>query len=153
MKGIYALLISVTKDIKVRVGALGDMDFRKGLYVYVGSAQNNLEKRIERHLTRVKPTFWHIDYLLSNRQTDVVEVLCKNAGRAEECRIARRMAETAVSIAGFGSSDCTCRSHLFRIEARDYLDRFMLENRSEAPQGDNVSGENWLVLLDHRTTG
>jgi adenylylsulfate kinase len=28
---------------------------------------------------------------------------------------------------GFGSSDCTCRSHLFRIESYDNLSKFMLE--------------------------
>lgn len=57
MKGIYILLISITRDISVSVGALGNKDFHKGLYAYVGSAQNNLEKRVERHLRRSKESF------------------------------------------------------------------------------------------------
>ena len=64
MKGIYILLISIAGRISVSVGALGDKSFQKGLYVYVGSAQNNLEKRVKRHLRKVKRRFWHIDYLL-----------------------------------------------------------------------------------------
>ena len=54
MKGIYVLLVSIAKNISVRVGGLGDKSFQEGLYTYVGSAQNNLEKRVERHLRRVK---------------------------------------------------------------------------------------------------
>jgi len=127
MKGIYILLISLAKNISVSVGASGDRDFQKGLYAYVGSAQNNLEKRVARHLRRGKREFWHIDYLLSNREAEVVKVFYKKAGRLEECRIARWLGEIAIPINGFGSSDCTCKGHLFRVEAYDYLSEFMHE--------------------------
>jgi len=127
MKGIYVLLISIAKNISVSVGALGDRSFQEGLYAYVGSAQNNLEKRVERHLRRVKRKFWHIDYLLSNRQVEVLRVFYKKAGRLEECRIAERLGEIATPVRGFGSSDCTCKGHLFRIEAHDYSSEFMRE--------------------------
>lgn len=127
MKGIYVLLISTTKNISVSVGALGKKSFQKGLYAYVGSAQSNLGKRVERHLRKVKRKFWHIDYLLSNRPTEILKVFYKEAGRLEECRIAERLGEIATPISGFGSSDCTCKSHLFRIEANDYLNEFMRE--------------------------
>lgn len=127
MKGIYILLIWVTKNISLSVGALGDVNFQKAFYAYVGSAQNNLEKRVERHLRRVKQKFWHIDYLLGNRQAEVVRVFCKSAGRFEECRIAERLGEVAVPIRGFGSSDCACKSHLFKIEDHGYLSGFMRE--------------------------
>lgn len=127
MKGVYILLISVADNISVSVGALGDKDFQKGLYAYVGSAQNNLEKRVARHLRRVKQKFWHIDFLLSNRETEVVKVFYKKAGRLEECRISERLGEIATPITGFGSSDCTCKGHLFRIAAYDYLSGLMSE--------------------------
>jgi Uri superfamily endonuclease len=52
MKGIYVLIISVDKDTIVDAGVLGQLNFKKGLYAYVGSAQANLEKRIERHLRK-----------------------------------------------------------------------------------------------------
>ena len=48
------MIINVRKDIKERIGALGKINFKKGKYVYVGSAQNNLEKRIARHLSKDK---------------------------------------------------------------------------------------------------
>jgi len=127
MKGIYILLISIADDISVRVGALGDKSFQKGLYVYVGSAQNSLEKRVERHLRKVKRKFWHIDYLLCNRSAEVVKVFYKEARRLEECRVAERLCETASPIRRFGSSDCSCEGHLFRIDACDYLSEFMRE--------------------------
>lgn len=127
MKGIYVLLISVAKNIGVRIGALGNINFPEGLYAYVGSAQNNLEKRVERHLRRVKPRFWHIDYLLNSRQAEVVKTFYKKGGRLQECRLARSLSEVAAPIIGFGSSDCTCTSHLFRVEPYDYLNKFMRE--------------------------
>jgi Uri superfamily endonuclease len=115
MKGIYILLILVAGNISVSVGALGERVFQKGLYVYVGSAQNSVEKRVGRHLRRSKRKFWHIDYLLSNRQVRVFEIFWKEAGRLEECRVAERLGEMATPVRGFGSSDCACKGHLFRI--------------------------------------
>ena len=116
MKGIYVLLISIDKDISIRVGSLGCKNFRKGLYVYVGSAQTNLEKRVKRHLKKTKQKFWHIDYLLSNRHTKIVRVFCKEVGKIEECRVADRLCKVAKPISSFGSSDCGCKAHLFEIE-------------------------------------
>jgi len=63
VKGVYVLVVSVDKDVNVNIGALGSIGFEKGLYAYVGSAQNGLEKRIERHRRRAKRKFWHIDYI------------------------------------------------------------------------------------------
>jgi Uri superfamily endonuclease len=116
MKGVYVLVISVSKNIKVNVGVLGSVDFEKGFYAYVGSAQNNLEKRIKRHLTKAKRRFWHIDYLLENEFVSVVKVLYEEAEKSEECRIASELSENNVPIRGFGCSDCGCVSHLFRIK-------------------------------------
>jgi Uri superfamily endonuclease len=116
MKGVYVLVISVSKDIRVKVGALGSVDLEKGLYAYVGSAQNNLEKRIKRHLRKVKRKFWHIDYLLENEFVSVVKVLYEEADKSEECRIASKLSENSIPVRGFGCSDCDCVSHLFKIE-------------------------------------
>ena len=126
-KGIYVLVVSVGKDINVDVGALGRVNFEKGLYAYVGSAQNNLEKRIKRHLRKTKQKFWHIDYLLDDDNVKVLKVFYKHAGKSEECKAASRIAERSVSIKGFGSSDCKCRSHLFKIGDYRFLREFMRE--------------------------
>lgn len=129
MKGIYVLVIVVCKDVKVEIGALGIMSFGKGLYAYVGSAQKGLEKRVERHLRKTKKNFWHIDYLLDDDAVRVVKVFYKEAEKSEECRIAGKLSEKGVAVKGFGCSDCSCVSHLFRIDDCRLLRDFMSDMR------------------------
>ena len=126
-KGIYILVVSVSKDINVNVRALGSVNFEKGLYAYVGSAQNNLEKRIERHLRKTKQKFWHIDYLLDDANVEVLKVFYENAGKSEECKVANKIGERCVPTKGFGSSDCKCKSHLFKLKDYQFLSEFMFE--------------------------
>ncbi len=45
MRGIYILLIEIDKNIKIEIGSLGKINFYKRIYSYIGSAQNNLEKK------------------------------------------------------------------------------------------------------------
>ena len=111
MKGIYCLIIKVKTDIIQKIGALGKIKFKKGIYVYIGSAQNNLEKRIKRHLSKKKKIRWHIDYLLQKASITKV-ILCETADKIE-CAIAQALSRQFDSIPGFGSSDCRCKSHLF----------------------------------------
>jgi len=128
MKGVYVLVISINKDISVNIGALGNVHFERGLYAYVGSAQNSLEKRVERHHRKKgKRRFWHIDYLLANDAVRIVKVLCKEAARSEECEIAEKTSMKGTSVTGFGSSDCRCESHLFRIEDYGFLREYIHE--------------------------
>ncbi len=127
MKGVYVLVVSVCKDIEVSVGALGDVHFEKGVYAYVGSSQNCLEKRVNRHLGNAKRKFWHIDYLLDNDAAKVKKAFCKQAGKSEECRIARKLNERGVAVKNFGCSDCSCVSHLFKVKDIRFLRKFMLE--------------------------
>lgn len=42
MKGIYIPAIFVNKNVTIKVGALGNVPFKKGLYAYVGSDQKIL---------------------------------------------------------------------------------------------------------------
>ena len=125
LKGVYVLVIEVDEDTRVNVGDLGRLIFKKGLYAYVGSAQNNLEQRVKRHLRKEKRRFWHVDYLLDSDAAKVVEVLHKQADKTEECTIAKVIGERGEPIDGFGSSDCTCKSYLFRIEDYGFLLEFM----------------------------
>jgi len=115
MKGAYCLLIDVKKDIKLKIGKLGRLNFKKGNYVYVGSALNNLDKRIERHLRNEKKKFWHIDYLLLNKNSKIKEIFYKKNNKKKECEIARKILRFGIPIKKFGSSDCNCESHLFKI--------------------------------------
>jgi Uri superfamily endonuclease len=121
LKGIYVLIIHVTKDVNVNIGALGKTAFTKGLYAYVGSAQANMEQRIKRHLRKEKRLFWHIDYLLNSNSAKIVKVLHKKADKTEECAVAKALSEKGKPVHGFGCSDCHCRSHLFHIDNYDFL--------------------------------
>jgi len=125
LKGIYVLIIQVYRDIKVDVGALGRINFTKGVYAYVGSAQINMKRRINRHLKSGKRKFWHIDYLLDKTTARVVKVFFKEADKAEECKIAKTIGERSKPVVGFGSSDCNCKSHLFRVENYRFIQEAM----------------------------
>ena len=116
MKGVYLLIVLVSNNIKSKIGSLGKIKFKKGLYAYMGSAQNNLEKRVARHKSKYKKKFWHVDYLLNNKFTKVQKVFYKKAKKLEECQIAKNLSKIAIPIINFGCSDCSCKSHLFKIK-------------------------------------
>lgn len=125
LKGVYVLIIEVNRDTPLNVGALGKWTFKKGLYAYVGSAQNDLEQRVKRHLRKEKRKFWHVDYLLDDDATKVVKVFHKQADKTEECAIAKVISERGEPIHDFGSSDCNCKSHLYRIKDYEFLQESM----------------------------
>jgi Uri superfamily endonuclease len=150
LKGVYVLVIQVDEDTDVDVGAMGRLTFKKGLYAYVGSAQNNLEQRVKRHLRSEKRKFWHVDYLLGGEAVKVVEVLTRHAEKAEECAIAGVIGERGEPIEGFGSSDCSCRSHLFRIGDYGFLQEFMQvldvkKQRFSKRRHETVKAKNFLT--------
>ncbi|MEM2938944.1 MAG: GIY-YIG nuclease family protein [Candidatus Bathyarchaeia archaeon] len=128
MKGVYILLILVDGDIAINIGSLGKIFFEGGFYAYVGSAQNSLEKRVARHFKKGKKKFWHIDYLLENERGRIIEVFYREADKGEECRIANKIGEANQPIKGFGSSDCRCKSHLFKLNTRDLLTKILKED-------------------------
>jgi len=130
----YILFIEVTGNKSILVGKLGRLGFKNGIYAYVGSARKGLEARIRRHLRKSKKLFWHIDYLLSQKDARVVEVWIGNGRR--ECRVARRIHDNVSSqvIRNFGSSDCKCPSHLFYLKnktakVKSLLRKFGFEQR------------------------
>ena len=106
----YQLFIIVTKEIELKVGKLGKCIFPIGSYVYTGSAKKNIDKRIERHLSKKKNLHWHIDYLLNS---DAVQIINIKKSRMTECSLNKKTKGTII-INGFGSSDCDldCKSHL-----------------------------------------
>ena len=93
------------------------MEFKRGKYVYVGSSQNNVEKRVARHLSKDKKKHWHIDYLLANRNVGIEKALHKKAKKDDECKIACFLDAIGEQVKGFGCSDCNCKSHLFRLKS------------------------------------
>ncbi len=114
-------MIRVDNDVNVKIGALGQVSFKKGLYAYVGSAQNNLELRLKRHHRKDKRIFWHIDYLLDSAEARVSKLFYKEGGKVEECLTAEEISRFGKPVRGFGCSDCRCDSHLFSVDGEEFL--------------------------------
>jgi sugar fermentation stimulation protein A len=98
------------RGVRVKVGALGALEFPQGFYAYCGSAMGGLKSRINRHLRRKKKIRWHVDYLLERGR--VRGVLLAVTNERLECQLAEGLSNVFNTYAGFGSSDCHCPSHL-----------------------------------------
>jgi len=116
-KGLYSLIIYLPETKDIKIGKLGIYRFDKGYYIYTGSALNNLEARIKRHLSDNKKLHWHIDYLLEYAQ--VVHIITLHTERKKlECALNQSIfyfLEGEVMVPKFGSTDCKCGSHLAYI--------------------------------------
>ena len=121
-KGAYRLIIYLSTDREIEIGALGKFLFKKGWYVYTGSAMNNLQKRVDRHNRKEKTLRWHIDYFLNDSCTEIEETLYYPSDEKNECELnAMLLVEPGVSVPvkGFGSSDCSvCPAHLLYFGKR-----------------------------------
>ncbi len=110
-RGSYLLLMRLDAPCRIPVGALGDIDFPAGHYVYIGSAMQNLTARVSRHQRRRKTMHWHIDYLRQHA-AEVVPLPIRSSNRLE-CELAASFSQLLEPVTpGFGSSDCRCNTHL-----------------------------------------
>jgi Uri superfamily endonuclease len=119
--GTYALVLSVSVNRRIQVGRLGRLEVAPGFYVYVGSARGpgGVAARVGRHGRRRKVLKWHVDFL--REVSSLEDVWFSHSPGATEHEWARAVAEipgATVPLAGFGSSDCRCPTHLFRFEDR-----------------------------------
>ncbi|WP_407422544.1 GIY-YIG nuclease family protein [Methanobrevibacter sp.] len=115
MKGCYCLIIKTEENKNLKIGKKLKVEFKKGFYVYIGSAMNGLESRVKRHLSKSKKLHWHIDYLL--RYCEVVEVIY-NINQKVECELSKELSKRNDYIQDFGCSDCECNSHLYYFKNR-----------------------------------
>lgn len=118
-KGIYTLILHVPKEMSLKIGKLGVQKFRGGYYAYTGSAlgkgASSLKGRISRHLSSNKTPFWHIDYLLLQKNVMVTRVITAQTEKNLECTVNKCIKKIGkVLNPNFGSSDCSqkCGSHL-----------------------------------------
>ena len=112
--GVYIALFHLVHAQRIRVGQLGTITFPAGRYAYVGTAQRNLMARLSRHGRRRKPLKWHIDYL--SVRAKMIGAIVIEGSKSLECKLAAMLAKHgAEPVAGFGCTDCRCRSHLFRV--------------------------------------
>jgi len=108
----------LSDERKIRIGRLGSFIFPAGYYIYTGSAFGGLDSRLRRHLEGPHSgrLNWHVDYLSIQAEDKSFAVVCRVG--ASECGLNRAVGllPQAVTIAsGFGSSDCSCASHLHYI--------------------------------------
>lgn len=118
VKGSYVLVLHVGQDRRLDVGKLGSFEFPAGYYLYFGSALNDLEGRIRRHLRREKKLHWHIDFLTA--AATVVQVWWVAEEERSECVwawAALAHPGVGVPVGRFGSSDCRCPAHLVRLSS------------------------------------
>jgi Uri superfamily endonuclease len=113
--GTYALVLQATGGESVQIGRLGKLELRRGFYLYVGSAlgPGGVRARLRHHLKRATRPHWHIDYLRS--ATRLMEIWYSHDEAVHEhawAEAIRRMRSASTPLAGFGSSDCRCPSHL-----------------------------------------
>lgn len=119
---IYNLLLENKTENRINVGSLGTIHFKKGYFVYTGSAFGvNGYHRIHRHLINFNydniyrgpknyKKWWHIDYL--NDYMAIIGFLLSKTDKKMECMIANLLSDEFDGIEGFGCSDCSCYTHL-----------------------------------------
>ena len=136
--GVYVMVMHLDHDLDLEIGSKGIMHFKKGYYMYVGSAKANLTKRIERHKRKRKKMHWHLDYFRGHCEM-IAGVPIRTSGLpleswslthepypsmpsmpdpdvevSVECALADAVGAIAEwEVPKFGSSDCDCTSHLF----------------------------------------
>lgn len=127
-RGIYTLIIFLSREARIDVGKLSMQKFPKGYYTYTGSAlgkgASTLKRRVSRHLQKRKRNLWHIDFLLANENATITAVVAAQTSKKLECdmnRCIKREGEAKIPVNGFGSSDCKekCESHLLYLGEED----------------------------------
>lgn len=90
--------------------------FPEGYYCYVGSALNNIQKRIMRHKSKNKKLHWHIDYFL--KKSNIIKTYSIVTDKNLECWLSSRVRSQKgeVIMKGFGSTDCKCETHLYYFD-------------------------------------
>ncbi len=141
-RGIYVLVISISRTLRIKVGKLGEKTFRSGYYAYTGSALGrnaaSLPFRLARHLKTAKKKHWHIDFLLADSNARIEATVAVSCRQNLECQINQLIrshwkAETPVP--QFGASDCKnkCGSHLLYFGSKDVKDEMGMLFKTKHP--------------------
>lgn len=119
--GTYALILAAETVARLQVGSLGPLLLTPGYYVYIGSAfgPGGVRARVAHHQRPAARPHWHIDYI--RPLTQLREIWYTYDPRRREhhwAELFRQMRGSAVPLLGFGASDCTCATHLYRYARR-----------------------------------
>lgn len=113
--GAYMLVLENPVSFKTSVGKLGEVDFKKGFYVYAGSARKNLKARLDRHGRLRKTIHWHIDHIVPARMKILKTFPIRRKDDMEENIAGDLLRICDGFVNGFGSTDSRQPSHLFRF--------------------------------------
>jgi len=121
-RGSYLVVLRMPRDRRIKIGALGAVKFRKGFYLYAGSAMKDLTQRLARHQRLIKNHHWHIDHL--RECAEFITGIPVRTSADIECDIARALSGIAEwQVPGFGCSDCSCPTHLVGMAEDPFLKR------------------------------
>lgn len=126
-KGTYILILYLSRVRKIQIGKLGNFNFKKGYYGYVGSAfgPGGLTARLKHHLKITDNPHWHIDYL---RKEVVLRAIwiSEYENRLEHlwAGMLLGMEGAFILVPGFGSSDCKCEAHVVYFRNRPRFQKF-----------------------------
>lgn len=128
-KGTYIVLLYLSRKKRIRIGRLGEFQFLKGYYAYVGSAfgPGGLGARLRHHANLAERPHWHVDYFRK-------EALVAGMFFQEDCNRREHawakyllgMNGASPAVAGFGSSDCNCSAHLIYFPKKSLLSNLMI---------------------------
>lgn len=127
-RGCYILLIKLETNMTIPSGSLGDVTFKAGFFLYIGSGKKNLSGIVNRHLRKRKNIQRRVDYLI--QAAEWVKGFPVYTDKDLECSIAQQISRLASEkIPHFGTSACDCGSHLFYFpknpfSAQDFLNFF-----------------------------
>ncbi len=110
-KGVYLLILSLSRDSVISIGKLGIKHFKKGTYFYVGRAKGGFSKRTLRYFSGIQHKKWHIDYLLE--RAEPVGIFFMNDYFSEEIFASKMSKLYNQPVKKFGSTDTKAFSHLF----------------------------------------
>ncbi|HIP89491.1 MAG TPA: DUF123 domain-containing protein [Thermococcus paralvinellae] len=110
MRGAYFLVIKVKGATTIKTRGK-EFPLKAGYYVYVGSAMNSLEKRVERHFKKDKKLHWHIDFLL--RESELLRAYLIPSNEKIEEKLSREVSKFGKPVGGFGASDLRIDSNLY----------------------------------------
>lgn len=124
--GTYVLVLRVPRRARVDIGKLGRFELRPGYYCYVGSGfgPGGVLSRLAHHFRPVARPHWHVDHL--RKAALVEEAWYAHHKRKREHRwaaILGGMPNASIAVPRFGSSDCSCPSHLLYFRSRPVADR------------------------------
>jgi Uri superfamily endonuclease len=122
--GTYALILFSPTKKTIEVGRLGPLPLQRGFYVYLGSARGpgGVRARLAHHQKVSRRPHWHIDYLRAATELRGIWCSYEQAGTEHQwAEAVKGLPGAQIPLAGFGSSDCDCESHLYFFETRPLL--------------------------------